>query len=159
MKVNKNILSILLVAVLVSLAQSAYADSYCNWELVTEKDLPAIKKSLCDLEGVAHRGKRIAIDRGMGNCLACHAMPIPEEDFHGQIGPALYGVAQRFSEAQLRARIVDATLINPGSIMPGFYRHPDNHNRLAFRYEGRTFLSAQHVEDIIAYLLTLKGQQ
>ncbi len=148
----------LLLPVSGALSQIAVADSYCHWSLVPENGLPAIEKPLCSLKGNAHRGKKIAIDRGMGNCLACHAMPIPEEDFHGQIGPPLHGVALRYSEAQLRARIVDATLINPDSIMPGFYRHPDQHHRLAFRFEGRTYLSAQHVEDIIAYLLTLKEQ-
>lgn len=151
-------LSILLVTVSGALSPIVMAESYCHWELVTENSLPAIDKPLCGLEGDGHRGKRIAIDRGLGNCLACHAMPIPEEDFHGQIGPALHGVALRYSEAQLRARMVDATLVNPQSIMPGFYRHPDNHYRLAFRYEGKTYLSAQQVEDVIAYLLTLKEQ-
>jgi sulfur-oxidizing protein SoxX len=147
----------LAVLIFTLLSESAVAENYCDWVLTTEAGFPAIEKPLCKLQGQATRGRKIVIDRGLGNCLACHAMPIPEEDFHGQIGPALHGVAIRFSEAQLRARIVDATLVNPDSIMPGFYRHPDNHNRLAFRYEGKTFLSAQHVEDIIAYLLTLKG--
>jgi len=156
---NKTIFSIFLLSVFVLLPHSALADSYCQWDLATENHFPAIDKPLCDLKGDARRGKKIAVDRGLGNCLACHAMPIPEEDFHGQIGPALYDVAQRYSEAQLRARMVDATLINPQSIMPGFYRHPDKHYRLAFRYVGSTFLSAQQIEDIIAYLLTLRGQQ
>ena len=152
-------LPLVLAPVFVLLSQSISANGYCHWELSIENELPAIEKSLCDLKGNVQRGKKIVIDRELGNCLACHTMPIPEEDFHGQIGPALHGVAQRYSEAQLRARLVDATLINPDSIMPGFYRHPDKHQRLAFRFEGRTFLSAQHIEDVIAYLLTLKGQQ
>ncbi|NNJ91304.1 MAG: sulfur oxidation c-type cytochrome SoxX [Gammaproteobacteria bacterium] len=147
------------MSVYLALSQNVLADSYCQWDLAKENNFPAIEKPLCDLKGDAQRGKKIAIDRGLGNCLACHAMPIPEEDFHGQIGPALYDVAKRYSEAQLRARMVDAKLVNPQSIMPGFYQHPDKHHRLAFRYEGKTFLSAQHIEDIIAYLLTLKGQQ
>ncbi len=156
MRLKKVILSILILLFCSLLSLSAFADNYCHWIPGSENGLPAIEKSLCGLKGDAHRGKKIAIDRGLGNCLACHAMPIPEEDFHGQIGPPLYGVALRYSEAQLRARIVDATLINPDTIMPGFYRHPDKHHRLAFRYEGKTFLSAQHVEDVIAYLLTLR---
>ena len=157
--IQQLVVSIVTIAACMLLSQIAVADNYCSWKLSTENHLPAIKKSLCGIQGDARRGKKIAIDRGLGNCLACHAMPIPEEDFHGQIGPPLYGVALRYNEAQLRARLVDATLINPQSIMPGFYRHPENHHRLAFRFEGKTFLSARQIEDLVAYLLTLKGQQ
>ena len=83
-------------------------------------------------------------------------MPIPEEPFHGTIGPPLQGVGARYSAAQIRLRIVDEQQVNPFTIMPGFYRDPLEANRVADVYWGKTFLSAQQVEDLVAYLVTLK---
>ena len=143
--------------VLIAAAASAADDislpeDYCRWEIVDY----AIGQPLCGLQGDAGRGRRIAIDSHGGNCLACHRMPIPEEPLHGTIGPPLEGVASRLTEAQLRLRIVDERQINPATIMPGFYRNPRLANRVADDYWGKTFLTAQQVEDVIAYLKTLK---
>lgn len=126
---------------------------YLQW---TVKDF-AIAKPLGGLQGDPRRGRQIAISRSRGNCLACHHMPVPEEEFHGTIGPPLEGVASRLTEGQLRLRIVDEKQINPLTIMPGFYRHPKHFNRVLDGYEGKTLLNAQEVEDVLAYLLTLKG--
>jgi sulfur-oxidizing protein SoxX len=135
---------------------AAGADEYCHWEQNNASGMPAIAQPLCGLSGDVARGRATAIDRDQGNCLACHVMPIPEEDFHGQLGPPLHGVASRYSEGCLRLRLVDATLINPMTIMPGYYRHPDDNHRLAERLQGKTLLTAQQVEDLLAYLMTLK---
>ena len=116
----------------------------------------SIPKSLTGKPGDPRRGRIAAINRRKGNCLACHRLPIPEEAFHGTVGPPLDGVGARYSEAQLRMRIVDEQQINPFTIMPGFYRDPRLANRVAADYWGKTFLSAQQVEDILAYLVTLK---
>jgi sulfur-oxidizing protein SoxX len=130
----------------------ALAEDYCHWEA----NGFAIEQPLCGLQGDAQRGRAIAADSHAGNCLACHQMPIEEEPFHGTIGPPLHQVGARYSAAQLRLRIVDEQQVNPFTIMPGFYRDPREANRVADGFWGRTFLSAQQVEDVVAYLVTLK---
>lgn len=125
---------------------------YCEWELADY----AIAQPICGLTGDAARGKAISSDGSRGNCLACHQLPIPGVEAYGTIGPPLAGIGSRLSEAQIRLRVVDTRKINPMSIMPGFYRDPRLIHRPGKRYEGRTFLNAQQVEDVIAYLVTLK---
>jgi sulfur-oxidizing protein SoxX len=125
---------------------------YCQWEMVDF----SIAEPLCGLQGDAERGRAIAADAHGGNCLACHVMPIPEEPFHGTVGPPLDGVGGRYNAAQLRARVVDEQQFNPFSIMPGFYADPRDNNRVAGEFWGKTFLTAQQVEDVVAYLTTLK---
>lgn len=131
---------------------AALPGHYCSWEV---KDF-AIEEPLCGLDGDALRGKEIVSDSNLGNCLACHQLPIPGIEAYGTIGPPLQGIASRFTEAQIRVRIVDTRNINPMSIMPGFYRDPRLINRPGNSYRGKTFLTAQQVEDVIAYLVTLK---
>ena len=126
--------------------------AYCAWEM---QDF-AIAEPLCGLVGDAERGRELAADSHGGNCLACHQMPIPEESFHGTIGPPLHGIGARYSAAQIRLRIVDEQQVNPMTIMPGFYRDPSKANRVADAFWGKTFLSAQQVEDLVAYLVTLQ---
>lgn len=126
--------------------------TYCDWQV---KGF-AIETSLCGLSGDPGRGRAVAADSHAGNCLACHQMPIPEEAFHGTIGPPLNTVGARYTPAQIRLRIVDEQQINPMTIMPGFYRDPKLANRMADDYWGKTFLNAQQVEDLVAYLATLK---
>lgn len=133
-------------------AESAAESSYCEWKMVDF----AIHLSLCGLTGDPDRGRAVAADRHAGNCLTCHRMPIPEEAFHGTVGPPLDIVGARYSAAQIRLRIVDEQQVNPMTIMPGFYRAPGLANRVADAYWGKTFLSAQQVEDLVAYLVTLK---
>ena len=128
------------------------AENYCQWQ-VTDF---AIEKPLCGYSGDAERGKAIASDGSRGNCLACHQLPIEGIEAYGTIGPPLEGVGSRLTEGFIRLRVVDTRNINPASIMPGFYRKPKLINRPGKPYIGRTFLSAQQVEDVIAYLVTLK---
>lgn len=116
----------------------------------------AIPRPLAGLEGDAVRGRALVIDRSRGNCLACHRMPIPEEEFHGTVGPPLHGVALRLSEGELRLRVVDEKQLNPLTIMPGYYRDPRYFNRVAEAWVGRTVLTPQEVEDVVAYLMTLR---
>jgi sulfur-oxidizing protein SoxX len=132
---------------------TAYADeTYQAWRM--EKF--AINAPLGGLKGDAQRGRHIVIDPHKGSCLTCHVMPIKDEDFHGNIGPSLVGVASRLTEGELRLRVVDEKQINPETIMPGYYRHPKHFSLVLNGYEGKTFLTAQEVEDVVAYLLTLK---
>jgi sulfur-oxidizing protein SoxX len=149
---------LLVAAVLTAIGGFAAADSaagatgYCRWEAQAF----AIEAPLCGLKGDPVRGRVLAADSHAGNCLACHQMPIPEEAFHGTVGPPLDGVGSRYSEAQIRLRIVDEQQIIPMTIMPGFYRDPTLANRVADAFWGKTFLSAQQVEDLVAYLVSLK---
>ena len=127
-------------------------DDFCQWQVVDY----AIEKPLCGLIGDIDRGKQIVTDSYKGNCLACHQLPVDGIEAYGNIGPPLFGLASRLSVPQIRLRVVDTRHVNPMSIMPGFYRDPRLINRPAKAYRGKTFLSAQQVEDVIAYLATLK---
>ena len=128
------------------------SETYCQWRV---NDF-AIEEPLCGYIGDASRGKAIATDGSKGNCLACHQLPVDGIEAYGTIGPPLEGIASRLSEGFIRLRVVDTRNINPMSIMPGFYRDPELINRPGKPYIGRTFLTAQQVEDVIAYLVTLK---
>ena len=133
------------------------AEEYCNWQLRQEGVLFFVDEPLCGLEGDPDAGREMVKNRRNANCLACHKMPVPEEDFHGEIGPPLYGVGARYAPAELRIRLIDEAVVNPQTIMPGFYRHPSNNNRLTYEYAEGTMLSAQQIEDIVAYLATLRN--
>lgn len=115
-----------------------------------------IEQPLCGLEGDAGRGRQIAAGRD-GNCLACHQMPIPEEKFHGDIGPPLFDTGRNLSAGELRLRLVDSTAINPETVMPAFHRI-DHLRGVRSDRQGQPILSAQQVEDVIAWLLTLEGE-
>ena len=118
-------------------------------------DESSIAQSLTGKPGDVAAGRKAAINRKLGNCLACHVIPIPEQAFHGEIGPDLAGIASRYSEGELRLRLVDSNVINPDSFMPAFYRNEGFH-RVLKKFQGKTILSAEQVEDILAYLMTLK---
>lgn len=98
-------------------------------------------------------GRKVVIKKGL--CLSCHLMPIPEEADHGHIGPELMGVAGRLNEGEMRFRVVDPKRVNPDTIMPAFFR-ADGLHRVAKGWEGRTILTAEEVEDVVAYMMTLK---
>lgn len=115
----------------------------------------SIPQSLTGKPGDPAAGREVAINRRQGNCLACHEMPIPEQPFHGEVGPDLNGVASRYTEGELRLRVVDPKAINPDTIMPSFYK-ADGFHRVMKNFQGKTVLTAQQVEDVIAYLMTLK---
>jgi sulfur-oxidizing protein SoxX len=114
-----------------------------------------IPQPLTAAPGDAARGRAIVADRSTGLCLLCHRAPIPEERFQGNLATDLDGAGSRWSEAQLRLRLVDARRLNPASIMPAYYRS-DGLQRVGPAWQGRTILSAQQVEDVVAYLRTLR---
>ena len=115
----------------------------------------AIAKSLTGKPGNAANGRKLAINRKKGNCLACHVLPIPEQPYHGNVGPDLMDVASRLSEGEIRLRIVNPKVFNPDTIMPAFYRK-DGFVRVLKKFKGKTMLSASDVEDLVAYTMTLK---
>jgi len=108
--------------------------------------------------GDAARGKQAFVGRKAGNCLACHLVTslLDEQQFHGEIGPPLDGVGSLYSPGELRAQIVNSKAANPYTIMPAFYRIAGL-NRVPDKFGG-TILTAQQVEDIVAYLGTLKDE-
>jgi sulfur-oxidizing protein SoxX len=116
----------------------------------------AIKEPLGGFTGDAQRGRKIVINQDKGNCLACHSLPIPEEPFHGTVGPPLHGIASRLNKGQIRLRVADEQKINPFTIMPGFYKNPKENNRVDDTFWGKPVLTAQETEDVITYLMTLK---
>lgn len=105
--------------------------------------------------GDARRGRELALDRNGGACLLCHALPEPSARFMGTVGPALNGVGSRYTAGQLRLRVVDSSILKPNAVMPPYYRR-EGLNQVAAPYRGRTILTAQQVEDVVAYLGTLK---
>lgn len=116
----------------------------------------AVSQSLTGVAGDATKGREWFIGRKLGNCLACHEnSDAKTESFHGEVGPILDGVADRWSEAELRGIVANAKMTFDGTIMPAFYKD-SGYTRLLDKFEGKTILSAQQVEDIVAYLKTLK---
>jgi len=114
-----------------------------------------IPRSLTGAKGDPARGRAIVTNRGVGLCLLCHSGPFPEERFQGDLAPDLKGVGARLSEGEIRARIVDPRRVNPDTVMPAYYR-ADGLTRVAPAFRGRTILAAEQIEDIVAYLATLK---
>jgi sulfur-oxidizing protein SoxX len=115
----------------------------------------AIPGSLTGRPGDAARGRDIVFGRDRGNCAVCHVMPAPDERSHGDVGPSLKGVAGRLSDGQMRLRLVDGRQLNPRSIMPSYYRL-EGLQRVAKVYAGKPVLTAQEIEDALAYLMTLR---
>jgi sulfur-oxidizing protein SoxX len=115
----------------------------------------SIPQSLTGRAGDAVRGREIAFSRERGNCPICHVLPAPDEVLHGDVGPNLKGVATRLTEGQLRSRVVDARRTNPASVMPSYHRL-DGLKRVQAVYAGKTVLSAEEIEDVVAYLMTLR---
>ncbi len=114
-----------------------------------------IPASLTGSKGDPERGRALVANRQVGLCLLCHSGPFPEERFQGSIGPVLDGVGTRLSEGQIRLRIVDPGRLNPESVMPAYFRS-EGLMRVAPAFRGKPVLTAEQIEDVIAYLVTLK---
>jgi L-cysteine S-thiosulfotransferase len=114
----------------------------------------AIPASLTSEPGDAQRGRAIIVGRN-GNCLLCHAIPETGEKFMGNVAPSLSGIGSRRSAGELRLRIVDPTRANKDAVMPAYYR-VQGLDTVAGEYRGKPILTAQQVEDVVAYLQTLR---
>lgn len=114
----------------------------------------AIPDSLTGKPGDPARGRAIVINR-QSTCLLCHTGPFPEEKFQGNLSPDLNGTGKRWSEGQLRLRVVDARRLNPATIMPPFYA-TEGLTRVGAAWRGKPILSAEQIEDVVAYLSTLR---
>ena len=102
----------------------------------------------------AERGRKLLVSRE-SNCILCHAAPETGERFFGNLAPPLSGTGARLTAGQMRARIVDPLYFNKESIMPAYYR-VEGLNRVAETYRGKPVLTGEQIEDVIAYLSTLK---
>ncbi|WP_426166419.1 sulfur oxidation c-type cytochrome SoxX [Pseudoduganella sp. R-32] len=109
-------------------------------------------------EGNAEAGRAIVANRQQGLCLLCHSAPIPEERFQGNLAPDLAGVGDRYTRAELRQRIADNSAVNPSTIMPS-YAKTTGLTRVAPTYRDKTILTTQQIEDVVAYLVTLKAAE
>ena len=115
----------------------------------------SIPDSLTGQPGDATRGRSIVANRSLGMCLLCHSAPLPEEPFQGNLASNLAGAGSRWSAGQFRLRIVDASRLEAQTIMPSYYR-VDGLNRVGRNFVGKPILSAAQIEDIVAYLATLR---
>jgi L-cysteine S-thiosulfotransferase len=114
----------------------------------------AIPASLTGNSGDPLRGRAIVLDRRLGACLLCHTGPFPEEKFQSTLAPDLSGAGSRWSIGQLRLRLVDATRLNPDTIMPPYYR-VDGLTRVGTSWQGKPILTAEQIEDVVAFLSIL----
>ncbi len=110
---------------------------------------------LSNQAGDAANGRAIVLDRRLGNCLICHQVPVANEPFQGDLGPNLDGVGTRLDVGQIRMRLVDMSRLNPTTLMPPYYRI-DGLIRVAEQFRGRPVLTAQEIEDVAAWLASLK---
>lgn len=118
-------------------------------------EVDAMSDSLTGAKGDPARGRAIVADRRRGLCLLCHSGPFPEERFQGNLAPDLAGAGARLSEGQLRLRIADARRLDPDTIMPSYFR-TDGLTRVAPAFQGKPVLSAAEIEDVVAFLTTLR---
>lgn len=141
-------------AVLLAAASAAAQQSLHPYEIVGD----SIPGSLTGEAGDPARGRAIVLDRRLGACLLCHTGPFPEERFQGTLAPDLSGAGSRWSAGQLRLRLVDATRLNPDTIMPPYYR-VDGLTRVGAAWRGKPILTAEQVEDVVAFLSTLQDRR
>jgi L-cysteine S-thiosulfotransferase len=113
-----------------------------------------IADPLTGMPGDAARGRALVLDRS-STCILCHSGPFPQATFQGDLAPSLAGAGSRWSAGQLRLRLVDASRLNPVTIMPSFYR-TEGLVRVGAAWRGKPILSAEQIEDIVAYLAALR---
>jgi L-cysteine S-thiosulfotransferase len=141
---------LILAGVLLAPAGFAVAEGLRGYAVIGD----AIPQSLTGTAGDATRGRALVVERS-STCILCHSGPFPEQKFQGDLAPDLSGSGNRWSEGQLRLRLVDASRLNAATIMPPYYR-VDGLDRVGTLWRGKPILSAEQIEDIVAYLVTLR---
>ena len=141
---------------------AVFAASFAQADAVKPMDVSfaegAVEASLTGVAGDAATGREVFANRKQGNCLACHVnSDWSEASFHGEVGPTMDGVADRWSEAELRGIVTNSKMMFEGTIMPAFYVD-SGYERALDKFEGQSILTAQQVEDVVAYLMTLKEE-
>src|SRR5690349_16090579 len=146
----RSMLHIALAIAALVLAEAARAQTPAPYRIVGD----GIPESLTGAAGDAARGRALVLDRTT-TCILCHSGPFPETRFQGDLAPDLAGAGNRWSASQLRLRLVDAARFNPETIMPSYYR-TDGFVRVGRNFAGKPILSAAEIEDIVAFLATLR---
>lgn len=152
--------TILTLACAVGMTGAAWAETPPEAVAFTDG---AVAESLTGAAGDAAEGRKIMANRGLGNCVACHEVSdMADVPFHGEVGPMLDGAADRWNEAELRGIVANAKMMFDGTMMPSFYKS-SGYIRPGDAFSGKSgteplppLLTAQQVEDVVAYLLTLK---
>jgi L-cysteine S-thiosulfotransferase len=139
-----------LASALIALGTTANAETLRPFTVVGD----AIPISLTGAAGDAARGRALVVDR-TSTCILCHSGPFPEQRFLGDVAPSLAGTGGRWSEGEIRLRLVDASRLNAATIMPSYYRI-DGLDRVGRAWQGKPILTAEQIEDIVAYLATLR---
>ncbi len=143
-------LSLLVLAITAALATAGNAEALQAYTIVGD----GIPQSRTGKPGDAARGQALVLDRA-STCILCHSGPFPEARFQGDLAPNLAGAGKRWTISQLRLRLVNAPQLNAATIMPSFYR-VDGLIRVGQSWRDRPILSAEQIEDIVAYLATLR---
>jgi len=138
------------IAVVVALGSAADAQPLRPFAVVGD----AIPASLTGAPGDATRGRALVVER-TSTCILCHSGPFPEQRFQGDVAPSLAGTGSRWSEGEIRLRLVDASRLNAATIMPSYYRI-NGLSRVGRTWQSKPILSAEQIEDIVAYLVTLR---
>jgi sulfur-oxidizing protein SoxX len=146
----RSILHIALTAIALALPGTANAQALASYKIVGD----GIPEPLTGIPGDATRGRALVLDRA-NTCILCHSGPFQETRFQGDLAPDLRGSGTRWSASQLRLRLVDASRLNPETIMPSYYR-VDGLDRVGRNWTGKPILTAAQIEDIVAYLATLR---
>ena len=139
-----------LFASLAFAASGTRAEGLAPYEITGD----GITRSLTGVAGDAARGHSLVLARTT-TCILCHSGPFPETRFQGDLAPDLTGTGNRWTVSQLRLRLVDAARFNPATIMPSYYRN-DGLVRVGRNFVGKPILSAAEIEDIVAFLATLR---
>jgi sulfur oxidation c-type cytochrome SoxX len=149
---SSHIQSIVAAAITISiaLATGTQAEGLAPYEIISD----GIAKSLTGVPGDAARGRALVLARTT-TCILCHSGPFPETRFQGDLAPDLTGAGNRWTVSQLRLRMVDASRFNPDTIMPSYYRN-EGLVRVGRNFADKPILSAAEIEDIVAFLATLR---
>ncbi|NUR12558.1 MAG: sulfur oxidation c-type cytochrome SoxX [Bradyrhizobium sp.] len=139
-----------LIAASLAFACGASAEDLSPYKIVGN----GIPTPLTGSPGDAARGRALVLARTT-TCILCHSGPFPETRFQGDLAPDLTGVGNRWTAGQLRLRLVDASRFNAGTIMPSYHRN-DGLVRVGRNFAGKPILSAAEIEDIVAFLATLR---
>ena len=126
------------------------------YEVVDEMTIPS---ALTETPGDTNRGRAVVADRKLGNCLACHQIGTMNDlPFHGDIAPTLDGLADRYTAGEIRLLVINPKIVFPDTLMPAFYR-VDGLHRVAREFQGKPILTAHQIEDVVAFLMTLKDEE
>lgn len=148
--VRRGYIALFVGASLLASADAVRADELKAYTVVDD----AISVSLTGQPGDPERGRAIVVNR-QNTCVLCHSGPFAEQKSQGDLAPNLAGAGSRWTEGQLRLRMVDASRLNPATIMPSYYR-VDGLERVGPAWRGKPILSAEQIEDVVAYLATLR---